>query len=119
MGEGIGKSFAEALGRKDAGALRRLLAPELDFRAMTPGRFWESTDAADVVDNIMLGKWFEPKDDITEIVAVDCAPIGPRERVGYRFRVKNPDGVFLVEQQAYLQADGDRIHWLRVSCSGF
>jgi len=39
--------------------------------------------------------------------------------VGYRFRVKNPDGIFLVEQQAYLSQDDGQIAWMRVVCSGY
>jgi hypothetical protein len=43
----------------------------------------------------------------------DCA------RVGYRFSVRNPDGRFLVEQQAYLTPRDGRIGWMRVVCSGY
>jgi hypothetical protein len=33
---------------------------------------------------------------------------------------RQPDGVFLVEQQAYFEVDDDdRINWLRIMCSGF
>jgi hypothetical protein len=39
--------------------------------------------------------------------------------VGYRFSVTNPDGRFLVEQQAYLAARDGQIEWMRVVCSGF
>jgi hypothetical protein len=39
--------------------------------------------------------------------------------VGYRFRVRNPDGTFVVEQQAYLAALDGQIAWMRVLCSGF
>ena len=42
-----------------------------------------------------------------------------RQRVGYRFSVTNPDGRFLVEQQAYLSARDGQIGWMRVLCSGF
>ena len=42
-----------------------------------------------------------------------------RERVGYRFRVRNPDGLFEVEQQAYIEERDGRIGWMRVLCSGF
>jgi hypothetical protein len=45
--------------------------------------------------------------------------VGDRERVGYRFRVRNPDGLFVVEQQAYLSGSDGRIEWMRVVCSGF
>jgi len=39
--------------------------------------------------------------------------------VGYRFSVNNPDGHFLVEQQAYLADRDGQIGWMRVVCSGF
>lgn len=39
--------------------------------------------------------------------------------MGYRFSVTNPDGRFLVEQQAYLEPRDGRIGWMRVVCSGF
>jgi hypothetical protein len=42
-----------------------------------------------------------------------------RERVGYRLSVNNPDGRFIVEQQAYLAPDHGQIAWMRVLCSGY
>jgi hypothetical protein len=45
--------------------------------------------------------------------------VADRERVGYRFSVENPDGHFLVEQQAYVAERDGRICWMRVVCSGF
>ena len=42
-----------------------------------------------------------------------------RGRVGYRFRVRNPDGDVLVEQQAYLSERDGRISWMRALCSGY
>ena len=45
--------------------------------------------------------------------------VGGRERVGYRFAVHNPEGDFLVEQQAYLTSRYGQIEWMRVLCSGF
>jgi hypothetical protein len=119
MGDDLGRDFAEALGHKDAVRLKALLRSDVDFRAMTPGRFWESDSADTVVDDILLGKWFESSDEITEIVEVETARVGQRQRVGYRFSVTNPDGRYLVEQQAYLQPEGEQIGWLRVMCAGY
>ena len=45
--------------------------------------------------------------------------VGDRERVGYRFSGRNPDGRFVVEQQAYLSERDGRIGWMRALCSGF
>jgi hypothetical protein len=94
----LGERFAHALAAKDADALRGLLEPALDFRAMTPGRFWEANGSVAVIDDILLGQWFEPSDDIKEVISVETGTVGRRHRVGYCFRVENPDGPHLVEQ---------------------
>jgi hypothetical protein len=115
----VGERFARAVAARDAPALRVLLAPQIDFRAMTPGRFWESSSAEEVVDDVILGKWFEPTDRIDAIEAIENDVVVDRERVGYRFRVSNGDGAFIVEQQAYLGVEDHGIAWLRIMCSGY
>jgi hypothetical protein len=115
----IGERFARAVAAKDAPALLGLLAPEVDFRAMTPVRFWESNSAVEVVDDVVFGKWFEPTDLIESIEGIENDVVVDRERVGYRFRVTNADGAFVVEQQAYLGVQDDRIAWLRIMCTGY
>jgi hypothetical protein len=115
----IGERFARALADKDAAALKALLHSDVDFKAMTPAKFWEAHDADTIVDETMLGTWFEPERRIMEILAVDTDSLGSMDRVGYRFRVTRPDGEFTIEQQAYYETDGDRISWLRIMCTGF
>ena len=114
----VAERFVDALARRDQPALQALLAPGVDFRGMTPGRFWESTDAAEVVTDI-LGKWFEESDVVEQVLAVDRDWVVDRERVGYRFGVRCPDGRYVVEQQAYLTIEDGLITWMRVLCSGF
>ena len=113
-----GAAFAEALAKKDFAAVAALLDPEVDFRGMTPRRFWEAHGADAVVDEI-LRQWFEESDDIEELVEVRSGGMADMEHVAYRFRGTNPDGPFVVEQQAYLTTEGGRIVWMRVLCSGF
>ena len=96
-----------------------MLQPDVDFRALTPGRFWEASTAGVVINDVILGKWFEPTDRIESIDGIEHDVVGDRRRVGYRFRVRNDDGDFLVEQQAYFSLDGDRISWLQIMCSGY
>ncbi len=115
----IGERFARAIAEKDSSALLELLAPEIDFRAMTPGRFWEADTAVEVVDDVILGQWFESTDHIETIEAIEQGAVVDRERVGYRFRVSNAAGAFIVEQQAYFGVEHDAITWLRVMCSGY
>ena len=119
MAEGIGERFAHALANKDAAGLKALLAPEVDFRAMTPGKFWESNDVDAIVDETILGTWFALEARITDVLSVQTQALGSRDRVGYRFTVNRPDGDFTIEQQAYYESDGGQITWLRIMCSGY
>ena len=114
----VGKDFAEALARKDFETINSLLHPAIDFRGMTPSRHWEADNPNDVTQGI-LRQWFEDSDHIEELVHVATDSFADRERVGYRFRVRNPDGLYEVEQQAYLEERDGKIGWMRVLCSGF
>jgi hypothetical protein len=114
----VGADFARALAAKDQGRLRELLHPQIDFRGLTPKRDWAAGDPNEVV-SVVFRHWFEDKDEILALEALDSDTVGDRERVGYRFSVRNPDGDFLVEQQAYLSTRDGRIDWMRVVCSGF
>ena len=114
----LGTAFATALAAKDFDAIRDLLHPEIDFRGLTPRRGWEASDPDTVIDGV-LRQWFEDSDEIEELLALETDAFADRERVGYRFRVRNPEGLFEVEQQAYIGEVDGRIGWMRVLCSGF
>jgi hypothetical protein len=114
----LGSQFATALSEKDFDRVRSLLHAEIDFRGMTPNRVWEAQDPDTVITEI-LQQWFEPSDEILSLDAVEGGEVADRQRVGYRFSVRNPDGLHTVEQQAYLEERDGRIGWMRVLCSGF
>jgi hypothetical protein len=114
----VGADFAQALAAKDAGRLLDLMHPEIDFSGLTPKRAWEA-NGPDAVIEVLFGSWFEDKDRIEALESIESDGFADRERVGYRFSVTNPDGRFLVEQQAYLSTRDERIDWMRVVCSGF
>ncbi len=114
----LGAAFADALAAKDFDQIRTLLHPEVDFRGLTPRRHWEASDSDAVIGEI-LREWFEDSDEIEELVQVETDAFADRERVAYRFRVRNPEGVFLVEQQVYLSERDGQIGWMRSVCSGF
>jgi hypothetical protein len=115
----FGETFARTLAAKDAVALKALLRPDLEFRGMTPGRFWEADTADGVVDDILLGQWFKPQDRITEVLGIETGELGVRQRVGYRFSVASSGQSYLVEQQAYFEETNGQIGWLRIMCAGF
>lgn len=114
----LGASFAAALAAKEFDRIRELLHPEIDFRGLTPRRNWVASDPDAVVGSV-LRQWFEDSDEIEELEQLETDSFADRERVAYRFRVRNPDGLFRVEQQVYLSERDGRIGWMRSLCSGF
>ena len=52
--------------------------------------------------SILFDQWLEPKDKAESLERVESDMVADRERVGYRMTVTNPDGRFVVEQQAYV-----------------
>jgi hypothetical protein len=114
----LGAEFAHALAAKDSARLLELMHSEIDFVGLTPSRSWEA-DGSDAVISVLLDHWFEEPNEIEALEELESDTIADRQRVGYRFSVSNPDGRFLVEQQAYLHAREGRIEWMRVLCSGY
>lgn len=113
----LGAAFAEAVAGKDYERMAGLLHPEIDFRALTPNRSWEAHDPETVIEQI-LKTWIEDDEHVEELISVETDPVADRERVGYRYRLRTPDGIFVVEQQAFIGQRDGRIGWLRLVCSG-
>lgn len=114
----LGARFAAAVAAKDPAAVRALVADYVDFKGLTPGRFWEGSTPDELVT--VLAQWFEPQDHVDDLVeVVESAPVADTQHVSYRLRITTPDGPHAVAQQAYYRAEGDRIGYLRVLCSGF
>lgn len=114
----VGRAFAEALLAKDWARLKSLLDDEIDFRGLTPGRPWEASSAKDLIGTVFT-QWFEPTDDICETIAITTDSITDRQKVVYRFRVRNPQDDYVCEQTAYYDETGGKIVKLRILCSGF
>ena len=114
----LGADFAQAFAGKDAGRIRELVHPEIDFRALTPRGSWEADDS-DALVSILFDNWLEDSDQVESLESVESDSFADRERVGYRLAVDRPDGRFLVEQQAYIEERDGQIGWMRVVCSGF
>ncbi len=117
MTETLGTRFAHAIAAKDETALRALLADQVDFRGLTPGRTWEGTGPDDVVETV-FGSWFEESDRIERADVADGDAVADTAHVSYRFDLTNDDGDFVAEQQVYYRGD-EAIDYLRVLCSGF
>ncbi|WP_210504408.1 hypothetical protein [Nocardioides xinjiangensis] len=118
MTDSLGARLAGAIAAKDEAALRALLADDVDFKGLTPGRLWEGTGPDDVVETV-LGSWFEESDTIERVVEVaERSDVADTSHVSYRFDLVNPDGSYVAEQQAYYRG-GETIEHLRIMCSGF
>jgi len=113
----LGRRFVEALAIQRADALGSVLHPEVDFRALTPNRFWEAHDPDEVVE-IVSGAWFGPDVALEELTLLSTDAFADREQVRFRFRGRNRDGPIVVEQQAYLAERDGLIGWIRIVCSG-
>lgn len=114
----VGERFVQALLDKDWTRVDSALDPKIDFRALTPGRPWEATTRKDLVEGVFQ-QWFGPSVDIYDIVDISTDRVVGRNRVIYRFRVRNPDGDHVCEQTAYYDEARGRITNLRILCTGF
>jgi hypothetical protein len=97
-----GQEFVQALAAKDADRLRRVLAPDVDLKGMTPGAQWEADTAESAIKDVFF-QWFEEQDHIEEILTVHTGEVVDRPRITYRFLVRTPDGPHEVEQQMYYE----------------
>lgn len=116
--DGVALAFVRALVAKDRVALEALLAPDIDFRGLTPNHEWHATTPSEVAE-IVFGSWFEPHDHIREVLETQTTPVADRHHVRYRFRVESEGETYLVEQQGYFDAPDGRITRMSAVCSGF
>jgi hypothetical protein len=114
----VGDRFVRFLLAKDWAGVEDVIDPAIDFRGLTPGSPWEATSAKSLIESVFQ-VWFEPSDDIYEIVAIAGDHISNRNRIVYRFRVRNRGGDHVCEQTAYYDVTRDKIVKLRILCSGF
>ena len=115
----IGERFACLLAAKRWSELAEVLDRGIDFKGMTPGRFWQACAPANVVVDV-LQHWFDDGDHIERLLGVEAGDVADRHWLRYRLLVRNDDGLHLVEQHGYydLGADG-RMGRLHLMCAGF
>jgi hypothetical protein len=116
--ETLGARFVAAIEVRDRAALRSLFATPVQFRAVTPRRFWDAETPSDVAD-IVLGTWFAQSKQITRVSLVEDDTVGDISKITYRMSVATESGPTVVEQVAYYTVQDDRITQVRLVCSGF
>ena len=114
-----GERFAQAVAHQNMDALCAVLADTVDFQALTPRRHWQASTGGQAAEEIILGTWFDAGTQILELCSVATGQVADCAHVAYRMRVREAGDDYLVEQQAYYRADGPRIAWMRILCSGF
>jgi hypothetical protein len=114
-----GRRFADAIATRDQDAFASALSNAVDFKGLTPGRFWEASSPGEVAE-VVLGTWFKESDHIEAHAVEDRDDVHDTHLVSYRFDITNDDGRHVVEQQVYYRVDpDDRIEYARVVCSGY
>src|SRR6478752_6190459 len=116
--ETLGARFAAAIEVRDRTALRNLFATPVQFRAVTPRRFWDAETPSDVAD-IVLGTWFDESKQITQVSLVEDDTVGDISKISYRMSVATESGPTMIEQVAYYTVRDEQITYVRLVCSGF
>ena len=116
--ETLGARLAVAIADRDREALRALFATPVEFRAVTPRRFWDADTPTDVAD-IVLGTWFDPTKRVLDVTDVEEEVVGDVPKISYRMSVSTASGPTVIEQVAYYTEQDGQITHLRLVCSGF
>ena len=113
----VAAAFLDAICALDFPRATALLHPEIDFRAMTPNRIWEAAGPADV--EAALRQWLaDPDEEIDAVEPVAAGAVQDTARVGWQVRLRDAEGAFVYEQQAYVRERDGQVGWLRIMCSG-
>ena len=140
-GEQLGRAFIESLVSRDFALTASLLHPDLSFRGLTPGRYWEAEPPVISSALAILKQWFFEGDDTLEeilrcsVERVGRTRFGERFKLSYAFRAKSPsscesyaqrnlgtvapDADWVVRQEAYYDVRDARVAWMIVLCGGY
>lgn len=113
------EAFILAVSKKYDSGLSAALTRDARFRGLTPNDEWDARSPDEIV-KILFGSWFDPHDEITNLISYDVHNLADRVGFIYRMRGTNPGGDFIVEQQGYATlAEDGRIADISIVCSGF
>lgn len=112
----LGRRFVEALATKEPEAVGAVLHPEIDFRALTPNRFWDAARPRRRARD-RAGCLVRPTRCTGRARSARPDAFADRQQGRFRFRGHNHDRPMIVEQQAYLTERDGLIDWMRIVCS--
>ena len=113
-----GRVFIEAIVAHDWDRIAACFEPDGLFRGLipkaTPMRERTGGEAAAA----QMRAWFGDA-DVTELLDSTVEAMGDRVHLAYRIHEHEPDGWYLVEQQAYITPGEHGIRYMNLLCSGF
>jgi hypothetical protein len=112
-------ALLHAIVEHDVPALRRLLAPDVWFRALVVRELVEHHEVAPVLD--AFDGWFGQAAEV-QVCLAETASAGSRELLRYRLRLRPawaPDVWHVIEQTGYARVADGRVRRLDLLCTGF
>lgn len=112
----VGAEFIRALADQDFSAAEAMLAPEVEFKALTPSQGFIDLSRPEAVMALMR-EWYGTAEAVESLEAYR---ILQRHHVNYRIRWQSPeDGLMVFEQHAFYDVDDSgRIGRWHLVCSG-
>lgn len=111
------KRLVAAIAGRDYKGIFGAFAPDVRFRYLIPPGPGEVVGAAEVAAKYF--QWFGDA-DLVRVESVLVEPLADRISARYRFRLHEEERWEAIEQQTYLDMDGDlRITAMELLCSGF
>lgn len=112
-----GERLLEAVSARDYTRIAACFAEDASFRVLTPGPVREHEGRAEAAERYR--RWLESLEGF-EVLDGDAVPIADRVRIRYRFRGRDPDkGWQLNEHTGYAAVQDGEIRSLILTCAGF
>ena len=114
MRDSLGERLIRAAAAQDFVGAGSLLAPDVEFRALTPQKLFEAHARETVIQ--VLEDWYSPAEAIEALEAETVI-----DRPGVRYRIRwssDAEGRFVFEQQAYYDVVDGQITRIHLVCSG-
>lgn len=113
----VGRRLLDAVRDRDYEAIAACFAPDASFRVLTPGPLRTFTGPEEAAARFRF--WLDGLED-PELLDGDVDVIADRVRVRYRFRGRDPEkGWQLNEHTGYAAVRGGKITALNMTCAGF
>jgi hypothetical protein len=114
----LGRTFIDSIIAHDWPRIAACFEPGARFRALVPkeNAFRDRVGGDEAAAQVQ--RWFGDA-DVTELLESTVERVEDRIHIAYRIHEHEPDGWYVVEQQAYI-TPGDRgIAYMNLVCSGF